>query len=64
MQTKRRCKCAPAAVNSTWQFDSLIERQTHEGVFGLSVAGQLRLGGYFSQRREDERVADEPQQRE
>ena len=54
----------PAAVNSTCSLNSLVERQTHEGVFSLSVAGQLRLSGCRRQRRENERVADEPQQRE
>src|SRR5208337_537446 len=45
------------------QFDSLVERQMHEGVFGLGVAGELGLGGYLS-RGENERAGDEPQLRE
>ena len=34
------------------QFDSLVERQPHEGVFGLGVARELGLGGCLSRGRE------------
>ena len=45
------------------QFDTLIERQPHEGVFRLGIARELGLSGCFNSGTQ-ERAGDEPQQRE